>query len=179
MRENRRRDEERRYRVVFTTSLAAAAGLHAAFFLLNPAFEVDVRSPEVVHLRLDIRAWAPDIINPESDSLTDPELKIAIHRVPGPGDLIKSWPPAYRAYAVGGSASVRARVDRAGQVTDASVLESSGDLLKDQAFEELAFAFRYRIEPIEQAGPMEIIQRMRIDQIPAPMRVRMRSEPDA
>ena len=112
------------------------------------------------------------IADPAKDSLMSFRVDLQKARVA----LIKDWPSVYRAYGVGGSVSLRLELDSIGRVVAASLVESSGDLKKDEAFEEMARSFRYRWTPIEAVSEgVLLIQPLSIEEAAIPLQIRMDS----
>jgi len=154
--------------------LALAAGIHAAIFVANPSFLVSVPEKTVVRSHLDLFFGRPDIIDADGSGVSPDDsllaFQVAIHsaRVA----LLRDWPAAYRAYGIGGSASLDLNLDSLGRVMSASVVESSGDDTKDQAFERMALFFEYRWTPREAGGSgFRILQPISVEPAVVPFEI--------
>lgn len=166
---NRRRDvEDRRWRVAFLVSLGVALVAHASLGIWNPTFEIAAPESEKSRIRLEVRLGVPEIHEGSAvGRAADPPVEIEVARTPGLPELIRHWPPAYRAYSVGGSAALRIRLDDRGRVEDVRILESSGDPLKDEAFRHLASSLRYRpFAPDLALEHLEVVQPMTVAPLP-------------
>jgi hypothetical protein len=72
-----------------------------------------------------------------------------------------------RANAIGGSASLRVRLDSLGAAVAASLVESGGDLLKDEALRLLGLSLRYSWDPNgRMIRELEVLQSLMVDQVP-------------
>lgn len=173
---SRSKELKRQYRRVIFTAIALAAGIHGAVFLANPSFFIAAPEKPVVRSRLDLVFGPPKIIAVDGEAALEADslLSFEIQTHPARVALVKDWPSVYRAYTVGGSASLDLRLDSIGRVVSASLTESSGDPKKDLAFEAMALRFRYRWTPRDAvSASVRIIQPISVEQAPYPFSIRM------
>ena len=168
----------REYRRVTLVAMIVAAGIHGVVFLANPSVSIETPSRSVVQLRVELFLPAPSVVAIDGSPVTGevlPDLAVGSWRQAQLG-LWRHWPRAYQAYGVGGQASLELVLDGSGEVMRASVLESSGDTTKDDAFERMALALRYRWpESDRELASLLVIQSFIVERPAVPLRLRLDS----
>ena len=159
------RAHRHRHLRALSMGLGVAIVLHIGVLVLNPTFEsADLsqsRSPTPLELSLPRPSDVEVPGRPASDLPEWPvvltnyaQARIAIHQL---------WPRAYRRAGEGGSVALRLTLSGDGVVEAVEMVEGTGDLSKDEAFTQLAWLFRFRLDVGDlTAERASILQRVQL-----------------
>ncbi len=152
------RAQRLRYLRTLVVGLAVAAAAHLAILFWNPDFEVRplvADAPVPSGPALAVRFGTPRLLGSSGETGTG--SSVSLRHVPASFALRRWWPADYLSTGEGGGGAEIVTLDPAGRPLEARVLDGSGDLRKDEAFESMALLVRYEV-PEGGGSSLEVVQ---------------------